>query len=188
MKYWTIQKKSVLNKIEKEGVYYPEFSKSDYIKENKNLAEIFNLVLGSFNSINHSNQSGLIFAFLYSDNKDIFHFNSIDSFKILIQSKKDVVVYFWNKFKNDDSVILELEYQESFNPIFIDVNDFQFLMPPVDLHPLLPYTNLDIDKLYESINKGVFISSKYPSYLIQAHLPYIKKENIVGIHSMFSLN
>lgn len=30
MKYWTIQKKSVLNKIEKEGVYYPDFSKSDY--------------------------------------------------------------------------------------------------------------------------------------------------------------
>ena len=58
------------------------------IIENKNLAEIFNLVLGSFNSINHSNQSGLIFAFLYSDNKDIFHFNSIDSFKRLIQLKK----------------------------------------------------------------------------------------------------
>ena len=98
--------------------------------------------------------------------------------------KKDVVVYFWNKFKNDDSVILELEYQESFNPIFIDVNDFQFLMPPVDLHPLLPYTNLDIDKLYESINKGVCISSKYPSYLIQAHLPYIKKRKY-SWHSLY---
>ena len=80
---------------------------------------------------------------------------------------------------------MELNYTESFNPIFIDINDFQFLMPPIMLLP--PYTKESLLRIQRNIIQGQITVSEFPSNVIQAHLPYIKKENIVNAYQMFDV-
>ena len=83
-------------------------------------------------------------------------------------------------------MIIELNYEDNFNPIFIDMNDFQFLMPPIMLLP--PYTAESINRILEDITQDQICVSEFPSYVIQAHLPYIEKRNVINIYPMFELN
>ena len=83
-------------------------------------------------------------------------------------------------------MVLELEYEENFNPIFIDINDFQLLMPPRMILP--PYTGESFGRILNDISLGRVSSSEFPSYLFQAHLPDIKKENIINVYPVFSLD
>jgi len=85
-----------------------------------------------------------------------------------------------------DFSALEEDYEDNFNPIFIDMNDFQFLMPPIMLLP--PYTSESINRILEDITQGQICVSEFPSYVIQAHLPYIEKRNVINIYPMFELN
>ena len=93
---------------------------------------------------------------------------------------------FWKQLDKDNSMIIELNYENNFNPIFIDMNDFQFLMPPIMLLP--PYTAESINRILEDITQGQICVSEFPSYVIQAHLPYIEKRNVINIYPMFELN
>ena len=80
---------------------------------------------------------------------------------------------------------MELNYEERFNPIFIDINDFQFLMPPIMLLP--PYTKNSILRIRQDIVYGQTSVSEFPSNVMQAHLPYIEKENIVNVYPIFEI-
>lgn len=93
---------------------------------------------------------------------------------------------FWKQLDKENSVILELNYENDFNPIFIDINDFQFLMPPVMLLP--PYTKESINRIVADITQGRITLSEFPSNVIQAHLPYIEKRNVINMYPVFELN
>lgn len=69
MKFWTVQKKEIINVVDKNGIFYSDFAKSNYVKLNPNLKDLYDLVLKSFNDINNLNVKGLIFAFSQSDNQ-----------------------------------------------------------------------------------------------------------------------
>ena len=56
-------------------------------------------------------------------------------------------------------------------------------MPPIFFS--YPFTEQDIERICWSIENGIITRSVFPSNVIQAHLPYIKAENIVNIYSMF---
>lgn len=61
----------------------------------------------------------------------IINQDNFTSFYSFIQNKRAVIESLWNELSSKDAVILELNYDDNFNPIFLDINDFQFLMPPI---------------------------------------------------------
>lgn len=176
-------KKSI--NLAKENIYQPDFKKSVYLKAYPELKELYGLVLNSYNKINNTNLPGLIFAFLQSDGQSVSEINNFNSFYSLIQNKKSAIWCLWRELINQDALIVELAYDEDFNPIVLDFNDFQFLMPPIEITE--SYTERDIIRIRQNISNGIFESSPFPTNVIQAHLPYIKKENIVNTYPMFGL-
>ncbi len=185
MKFWTIQTSNVTEIIQKNGIYQPDFKDSRYLKQNKKLKELYYFILKSFNQINKNNLPGIVFAFAQNDGKKEYPIEDIKHFETFIRNKKDVVGYMWKSFDKDNSIIMELYYEEPFNPIYIDYNDFQFLMPPKMIVP--PYTKKSFDRIHNAIQTGQLTISVFPSGIIQAHLPYIEKKNIVNTYSMFDL-
>jgi len=185
MKFWTIQTKEVLEIIQRDGIYQPDFRKSRYLNENEALSDLYYFILQSFNYPNQKNLQGLIFSFARSDDRAIYPIGTIEEFYSFIQSKKAAIGSFLKNINKNNSVIMELNYTESFNPIFIDMNDFQFLMPPIMLLP--PYTKESLLRIQQNIINGQITVSEFPSNVIQAHLPYIKKENIVNAYQMFDV-
>lgn len=185
MKFWTIQNKDVLKTIEEQGLYQPDFNCSSYIKDNEDLADLYALILQSFNRINQEQLPGVIYAFVQSDNQQIFSINSIDEFKDFVKSKQPVIGSFWKNIDKENSVIMELDYENTFNPIFVDINDFQFLMPPIMI--LRPYTEESIHRIIRDIQLGQITRSEFPSHVIQAHLPYIEKKNVINTYPIFDI-
>lgn len=186
MKYWTIQSKEVLNKIESEGIYYPNIERSNYISKNVELEQLYTFILDSFNSVNKCKCSGLVFSFLTQDSNKIVSYENITSFHNAMIKGKDIVNPLWNELLTNECKILELEFDEEINPIYIDFNDFQIIMPPI--YEIQPYKETDIKKIITNVRKGVFSQSIFPSKIIQGHLPYIKTENILNTHELFLLN
>ncbi len=185
MKFWTVQSRAVMETVYQKGVYQPDFSKSRYVSQIPNLEPLYAFLLSAFNGINNTELPGLIFAFAGSDGRQIYPLENIEEFYVFIQSKKNAIESLWRAMGRENSVIVELDCDGAFNPIFIDINDFQFLMPPVTLLP--PYTRESIDRICEDIARGQIRASEFPSYVIQAHLPNIRKEQVAGIYSVFAL-
>lgn len=186
MKFWTVQKKEIIEMVKKNGSFQPDFSKSDYLQLDPNLKDLYYMVLDAFNKKNNMNLPGLIYAFMWSDDKKIYQIENIEAFYAFIQNGQSAIKSLWNTLNKKDVVIVELNYEEEFNPIYVDINDFQFLMPPIMILP--PYNRDDIDRISMEISKGEITRSILPSNIIQAHLPYIKSENIVNVYSMFELS
>lgn len=83
-------------------------------------------------------------------------------------------------------MIIELNYEDNFNPIFVDINDFQFLMLLIVFS--FPYTLESINRILEDITQGQIRFFEFSSNVIQAHSPYIEKRNVINIYPMFELN
>lgn len=186
MKYWTVQKRELIELARKEGSYQPDFKKSEYLKINADLKDLYNAVLEAYNHINSSNLTGLIYAFLRSDDEAVYQIENYEEFRILIKRKKSAIYSLWKQLMKNDVVVVELDYEEKFNPLLIDINDFQFLMPPIRILP--PYTEQDIERILRELYTGQISRSIFPSNVIQAHLPYIKAENITEIYPMFDID
>ena len=118
---WTIQSKDVLKIIEENGCYYPDIC---YITGNYQSA--YRIVLDSFNNINGCEYNGLIYGFA-KYGKELY-FNSIDELYQYFLDNPAITDAFdkWN----NQNVILQLQYNENFNLIPVDFNDFIQIMPP----------------------------------------------------------
>ena len=184
-KYWTVQHKNVIEIINNCGIYKAEITKSPFVKENPDLVELYTFVRNSFNQINNFNTEGLIFGFAFSEGETVYCFNHYEGFMSFIKNKKMVIDSLWKKFCDGNHVVLEIEYDIAFNPIFIDMNDFQFLMPPLMLLP--PYTKESFSRIITNIQNGDISVSEFPSNLLQVHLPFIDKKSIVNVYPVFSL-
>lgn len=185
LKFWTVQNKKVPKIIDKKGEYYPDFKKSDYLKKMPEMEELYDFLLTSYNEANGMDLSGVVYAFTYVDDMTIQSFDDYDEFKGFVESRADAVSSIWDDIVRKDAVVMELEYELDFNPIAFDINDWQALMPPQVCEP--PYLPDVFDEIEENIASGVSFVSRKPSYLMQAHLPYIKKENLLNVYPAFSL-
>lgn len=186
MKFWTIQTKEVIESIQEKGIYQPDFSCSRYLRANKKLSDLYSVILSSFNQINKSDLPGIIYAFAKSNNNKIYAIDTFREFEEFIKSKREVIGGFWREIDKENSVIIELSYENNFNPIFIDINDFQFLMPPIML--LYPYTKESGKRILEGIAQGQPTVSEFPSNVMQAHLPCIEKSNVISTYPVFDLD
>ena len=180
MKFWTIQNKKIKAVIERAGVYQPDFKYSKYPKMDERWCPLYNYVLQSYNEIHKKNYPGLIFAFAKSDNnKEISEYDNIESFRKHIFQKRISIYSILDDFDEKNDALFELEYSDDINPLFIDINDFQEIKAPIEFNS--SYSTYDnIIEILLSIKYGFFIPSKLPSGIIQAHLPNIRRNNIIG--------
>lgn len=185
-KYWTVQSQEVLQVLEKEDIYCPKFTLSQYYKQHH---QIYDFMLKSFNNINNLNCEGLIFAFCVSVNDTIYPISNIEGFRYFINMNKDKIIYIWDNFTKNNYKILELEIDLSFNDLALSFNDFQYIMPG-EVNKLLfdPTEYRDrCDLILSNISKGQIMSSGEEYDLIQSHLPDIKKLDIKNIYEIFTL-
>lgn len=64
-----------------------------------------------------------------------------------------------------------------------NVDDFQFLMPPI-ITWMPPYNESDITRIVNNIQRGQIPRTKMNSGVTQAHLPYIQRDQIKNIYSL----
>ena len=185
MKFWSLQKKDIIEYTLANGFYQPDFRKSDYLQLLPNIWPTYNLVLTSFNVVNGIDLPGLVFGFLYSSGHSLYEFANIGEFRTVVREKRAAIKSMWSNLATEDARVVELEYEEQFNPILIDINDFNFLIPPVGFPP--PYTPEDVGRLRKDLLNGVINTSIFPSGMIQAHMPYIRAENIRQTYEIFDL-
>lgn len=186
-KYWTVQSKEVINITKRQGIYYPNFEYSPLLKKGPEISMAYELILESFNDFNNSEYKGVLFSFLaYDEVFGIFSIQTFEEFKERIKKARFAVNSLWEYFISEEYVIVELEMPDDFNPIFIDLNDFQAIMPPLFFIP--PYTKPVIFDICRSIayngNGGTPVM---PCGLIQAHIPYLRIENIKKVYPLFRL-
>lgn len=187
MKYWTVQSQEVLQILEKENVYCPKFTLSQYYKQ---YHELYDVMLKSFNNINNLNCEGLIYAFCVSVKDTIYPIANIDGFKYFISMNKDKITYLWDNFIKNNCGILELEIDLSFNDLALSFNDFQYIMPsPVNKLLFDPTEYKErCDLILSNLSKGQIMCSGEDYDLIQSHLPCIKKSDIKNIYEIFTLD
>ena len=146
------------------------------------------MVLDSFNNLNKTNLDGVVFAFCYADYEDgmIKPFKDINNFLTFMKERKLAIMSLWNSLCDDNHCIIEIEMSDvDFVPVYIDINDFQFIMPPIMLLP--PYTNDSIERIYGDIKSGRPNMSEFPSGIMQAHLAYIKASEVINEYEMCSI-
>lgn len=186
MRFWTVQSDRVLEIVEKDGIYRPEFAQSPYFKR---YHELYGFLLKSFNRINKFQCEGLVFSFCRSDQERIYPIDDIGVFRSLIRLHKNEVVDLWNHFAADNCKILELEMQLNFNDLPLPFHYFQIIMPhPVNdlLYDADAYQE-DCALILSKIQEGTPIISGKDNDLIQSHLPYIKRSDIENIYALFDL-
>ncbi len=188
IKLWSVQSRAVLDMIKNSGIYIPDNRKSFFVSENPELIKLYDFVTDSFNKVNGTDYKGLIFSFMYAtpDQSGIGEFSNYEDFKLFLMNiGRNAVETFWEKAVQNDSVVFELEYEKNFNPILIDINDFQFLMPPVLFFP--PYQQSDVYDIQSCLSIGEYSLPVLPSMLVQAHSGYIRMENIVNVYDIFDI-
>lgn len=185
MRFWTIQTMDVLEILRREGVYQPDFFQSRFLAANPPMADLYDFVLRCYNQVNGTCLPGLVFAFARSDNESVYLFGSAQEFYQYMCDHRYAIQSFWNQLDPANSVVMELEYPQPRNPLFIDINDFQFLMPPMTVLP--PYTAQSAQRITEDLRRGEISASEFPSGVIQAHLPCIRQENVCNLYQLFAL-
>ncbi|MBZ9634633.1 hypothetical protein [Clostridium sp. FP1] len=166
---WTIQKKSVVDISNSKGGYYPNF-RYDQKKCNK----AYQFVLDSFNQVNESDYAGLVFGFAKKGVAQ--YFENIDELYEYYMDNPLVTDAFhlWD----NTYVILQLQYNEGFNKIPVDFNDFIQIMPPV-------WNNNAYNIISSRIKQGTYLGGYTLPSFTQIHIPFIKKENIVKVYGNF---
>lgn len=178
MKMWTIQSKAVVDEIKRTGEYLPDFHKSHYYNEpsihGSTTQGTYDFLLNAFNAVNKSNVSGVIFGFakVGTDNP----IKNYEEFITFMEDNNDVIntLYFIN---NADFKVLELQYEDTFNPLIIDYNDWQIIMPP-PMHAFEQH----IPNILNSLTNGEYHDPPIVPRISQLHAPYIKSENIIGVY------
>ena len=166
---WTIQKKSVIEIIESNGCYYPNFK-----YKNKKCNKAYQFILNCFNQINESDYAGLVFGFAKKGVDQ--YFGSVNELYQYFMDNPLITDAFdlWN----EEYVILQLQYTDLFNMIPVDFNDFIQIMPPI-------WDPRAYSVICSCLEKGVYLGGYTLPSFTQVHMPYIKKDNIVHMHGNF---
>lgn len=190
MKFWTIQHKSVFDILNQLGVYFPDFQKSYFVQKYPERTQLYNFLLKAFNENNKTDVPGLIFAYFYLEDNVVRSFDSYIQFKDKMTENSYTLSKLWNEFKErGDYYVVELEYSNlgnNFNPLFIDINDFQHLTPPI-LYNLI-YTKDEVESIANNLRNGISLTSRYPSNIMQGHVPAISALfNVVDVYDFFDI-
>lgn len=186
MRFWTIQKKIHIQQAVDGGLYVPDFRLSGTVGRDPRQKPLFDYLLRCFNTVNSCSVPGLVFTFLQAQGPEFGQIPDLKSFMSLMRKHEDVVKALWKYMNRPENVLVEMEVNEPFlNPLYIDFNDFCYLMEPRTVMP--PYTEGEGAHLEDLLAKGQIQVSPLPSGIIQGHLPFIRREQIVATYPVFSL-
>ena len=182
---WTVQKRAALNTCLTYDYFCPDFEKSDYLSRIPNLKYLYDMLLEAYNNMNSETLKGLVFSFCLEENGRISSFTNYEQFKWYITQNRSVVQSLWKSYEAMDCVILKLRLRQTNNPLYIDFNNFQLLMPPITILP--PYTEDYFKNLVDKWTSGQYVKGILNSGLVQAHLPALVKEDLLGVYPMFTI-
>ena len=182
---WTVQKRAALNTCLTYDYFCPDFEKSDYLSRIPDLKYLYDMLLEAYNNMNSETLKGLVFSFCLEENGRISSFTNYEQFKWYITQNRSVVQSLWKSFEAMDCVILKLRLRQTNNPLYIDFNNFQLLMPPITILP--PYTEDYFKNLVDKWTSGQYVKGILNSGLVQAHLPALVKEDLLGVYPMFTI-
>lgn len=168
--FWTIQSTEVINIVNNQGCYYPDFA-----YQKAGARSTYQIILDSFNNLNKCTYSGLVFGFAKKGENN--YFDNINEIYTYFLQNPDVTAAF--DFWNEQYAILQLQFQEEFNMIPVDFNDFIQIIPPI-------WDRKAYELICSSIKKGVNAKGYTLPSFTQIHAPYIKKENIINIYGSFN--
>ena len=182
---WTVQKRAALNTCLTYDYFCPDFEKSDYLSRIPDLKYLYDMLLEAYNNMNSETLKGLVFSFCLEENGRISSFTNYEQFKWYITQNRSVVQSLWKSYEAMDCVILKLRLRQTNNPLYIDFNNFQLLMPPITILP--PYTEDYFKNLVDKWTSGQYVKGILNSGLVQAHLPALVKEDLLGVYPMFTI-
>lgn len=111
----------------------------------------------------------------------VFKEMNFEEFRDFLAKHLFAIDSLWKGFAKD-SVILKVTMPPG-DYCAIDINSWQFLMPPTIIMP--PFSEDDLQSLRESMmRKNVIIGGPLPSEIYQVTLPYIAEKDIVETHDM----
>ncbi len=188
VRFWTVQKLDIVTVLLQQGFYQPAFAYSDYVEANEKLSDLYGFMLNSYNRVNSTGYPGLIFTFLESDDAgNIYDFKNYEMFQQFIRSHSSAIESLWKNLASKNTVVMCIEREiGNENLLLIDINDFQYMMPPVLQVP--PYSEGFYDFLVQNLSIGNQVKSVYPSGVLQAHIPNIRAEEVIGLYPMFDLS
>ena len=97
----------------------------------------------------------------------------------------DVIESMWDYLAKPDNVILAVEVPG--DPVPIDINDWQYLMPPIV--PVGPYTKESVNEIIDQLQEpGTYYMGKLPSHVVQMHFSAIVPSMIRQLVPMFDKN
>lgn len=191
MKIWTVQNQDVINAaLSKDGIYIADFKKSDFLRLKPENTQIYYTILADFNNLNQCYLRGVLFGFMKTDDKGtISEIENFDDFKKFINRSRPAIKSLWNNYTRNPGKykIYELDFgvpnEVGYEPIFMDINDFQYMM-----EPLVLIDEHQINRIVKMMATGNPTKSFCPSGCVQALIPYIKKENITNVYNMFQFD
>ena len=176
-KFWTIQKREIIKTIEETGMYVPKRQFSEYVQDNEEMMELYDFITDSFNRLNDIELEGVLFAFARGTEKGVSFFQDYEEFVAYMRERKEAIKGLWKRFLSDDYVVIEVDFPRIYNPMFVDINDFQFIMPPFMLVP--PYTEQDFLQIVQALEQGKFYPSVFPSDQITDHPEYFVVSELI---------
>ena len=178
--FWTIQKPEVINIVMREGTFLADFSKSAYLETIPDWDLLYEWLLKAYNIINKTDFNGLVFGFMRMVDEQVKDIEDLEEFLETVYDGKDALRSMWNYFKMKNCKIVHLETERKYNPMGIDLNNFQVLMPPMLILP--PFTEDYVSWMMKTFFSGVAPHSIFPGNIMQVHIPQINREDIVQVY------
>lgn len=197
--FWTIQHKVVLDAINSDGIYKPDFSLS---QKPYGFVGVYSFILNSFNLLNPQleKRKGLVFSFDDAQERTLESVADVKKFFSNITRRSFICKSGVNEdvFENDDYFLLQLNnYSDEIYTLPLDISYFVYLSDCLDKSGrLLSYDYYEANEIIMNIltswNQGNYfwkwmypstvsgIASK-PSNIMQYHLPWIVASNIMKV-------
>lgn len=183
MKIYTIQDRSILEKLARGEAYIPDRTANIFEKYEKSTFGSNLIKMNYFMKNNITNVSELVYGFMEVREGNI---QEIQDFYDFIQTNKNLNLLkrLWNQYRKEDKVILELEVDSlEWNFMYINMADVDYLIS----NDKENYDSTTYSEILRTLKHGSATKGFTLSKVIQVHLPVIKPNYVKNIYEMFDL-
>lgn len=204
MVYWTIQHKKVINILNDQGRYLPDFEKSPQTHR-----ETYDKLLSVFNELNETAYKGLIFCIAKDGRtQGSLTFQDEDDFAEYMKSRPGVLQTLNNgayTLLDDEHLLCRVE-TDKFDRLclcLVDFWNFIMMMPDEDgisvgrdsydmcryMNPDLENVSYDdfVDLAWRMMRERKMVRPLMSSTILQAAIPYLEKDMLKGTYSVKGL-
>lgn len=196
MTYWTIQHREIVDRIKKEGVFYPDFALSPQVHR-----ETYDKLLKIYNDINESEYDGLIFC-IEKDARGSatsLSFADENEFFMYMKERRGVIAALNNgefELFDENHLLCKIDTDkfDDCYPCRVDFWNFIFMMPDQDGYDKLRYDNCcAINPAFDGLSYEDFVAQSWDamrhqkvmhpimrSTIFQVNIPFIESRMLKG--------